>query len=103
MIARRRAGSEVRPDDNMDGGLLAAIPFRRIWCVDTEFQSVDGCTSTVCLVAKELRTGETHRLWRDELLRLKRAPIDTGPDALFVSYLASAELRCFLELGFPFP
>ena len=97
------AVSRMRPDDNMDGGLLAAVPFRRIWCVDAEYQNANGKIFTLCLVAKELRTGETRRWWRDELLRLKSLPIDTGSDAVFVSYLASAELRCFIELGWPFP
>jgi DNA polymerase family A len=87
----------------MDGGLLAAIPFRPIWCVDAEYQNTDGKIFTLCMVAKELRTGETRRWWRDELLGFRRLPIDTGADALFVSYLASAELRCFSELDLPFP
>ena len=82
---------------------MAAIPFRRIWCGDAEYQNTDGKVFTLCFVAKELRTGETRRLWRDELLCRKTAPIDTGSDAVFVSYLASAELRCFIELGWPFP
>ena len=34
---------------------------------------------------------------------LNRAPFDVGPDALFVAYFASAELGCFLELGWPLP
>lgn len=94
----------MRPDNNNeDGDRKVAIPFRRIWCVDTEYQSVDGKTFTLCMVAKELRTGETRRWWRDELLRLRSLPIDLGSDALFVSYLASAELRCFIELGWSFP
>jgi hypothetical protein len=37
------------------------------------------------------------------LLRLKRAPFDTGPDAVIVAYSATAELSCFLALGWPFP
>jgi DNA polymerase-1 len=86
-----------------DGGRLAAIPVRTVWCADAEYQSVNGSVFTLCMVFKELYTGEIRRLWRDELIRLKKAPIDTGSDALFVAYLASAELRCFLELGWPLP
>src|SRR5262249_9447754 len=30
-------------------------------------------------------------------------PFAVGPDALFVAYFASAEMNCFLELGWPMP
>ena len=43
------------------------------------------------------------RLWREALLALRSAPFDTGPDSVFVAYYASAELGCFLELGWPLP
>jgi hypothetical protein len=55
----------------------------------------------VCLVAKELRSDRQIRLWRDHLSR--RAPFRTDQDALFVAYFASADLGCFLELGWPLP
>jgi hypothetical protein len=55
------------------------------------------------MVARELHSGRTLRLWRDELVRLQAAPFDTGPAALFVAYYASAEMGCFLELGWPTP
>ena len=42
-------------------------------------------------------------MWRNELLALRKAPFDTGPDAALVAYYASAELGCFLELGWPLP
>jgi DNA polymerase-1 len=55
----------------------------------------------VCLVAKELRSGQVWRIWRDEFG--SRPPFPTGPDALFVAYYASAELGCFRALGWPKP
>ena len=55
------------------------------------------------MVARELISGRELRLWRDELVSLRKAPFDTGPDALFVAYFDSAELGCFLELGWPLP
>jgi hypothetical protein len=55
------------------------------------------------MVARELRNGRVIRLWQDGLRCLSRAPFDTGPDALFVAYYASAELGCFFALGWPFP
>jgi len=82
----------------------AALPFREIWCVDFEFRSDKGEKPwPVCMVARELNSGREVRLWRDELLSRSKAPFDTGPESLFVAYFASAELGCFLELGWPLP
>src|SRR4051794_21024303 len=90
--------------DDSDGGLRAIIPFRRVWLVDFEFQNPPGeLPRPICMVAKEFWTGETRRLWRDELLALRTAPFDTGGDAVLVAYLASAELGCFMELGWSLP
>ncbi|MDA1101928.1 MAG: DNA polymerase [Proteobacteria bacterium] len=57
----------------------------------------------VCLVARELRSGELIRVWQDELYRLDRPPYGTGPEDLFVAYFASAELGCHRVLGWPMP
>ena len=40
---------------------------------------------------------------RDQLLSLRRAPFDTGPDALMASYSIVAELSCFKVLSWPTP
>ena len=42
-------------------------------------------------------------LWRNELRRLPHAPFPVDESALLVAYNASAELGCFLELGWPMP
>ena len=77
---------------------------RRIWLVDFEFVVRSGERPVpVCLVARELRSGELIRLWYDELRRLKRPPYGIGSDDLFVSYFASAELGCHRALGWPMP
>jgi hypothetical protein len=55
------------------------------------------------MVAREMTSGRKIRLWRDELLALERAPFDTGPSSALIAYYASAELGCFLELGWPMP
>ena len=82
----------------------AAIRFREVWSCDTEFQTEVGeLPHVLCLVARELRTRREVRLWRDDLIRLAAAPFDVGPDALFVAFFASAELGCFLQLGWPLP
>ncbi len=43
------------------------------------------------------------QLWADELRACTKPPFDLGPDILFVAYYASAELGCFLALGWPMP
>ena len=55
------------------------------------------------MVAHEIKTGRLIRMWRNELLELRRAPFDTGPDAVMIAYFASAELGCFLELSRSLP
>jgi DNA polymerase I len=78
--------------------------FREAWAVDYEFRADPGERPwPVCMVAHEVGSGTEIRLWRDELLALKKAPFDTGKDSLFVAYYASAEIGCFLELGWPLP
>ncbi len=55
------------------------------------------------MVARERRTGETLRVWADELEAMFLPPFPIGPDSLFVAYYASAELGCFPALGWPMP
>jgi hypothetical protein len=79
-------------------------PFSEIWAVDFEFTAPPGQNpEPICMVAKELRSGRTIRLWRDELQTLSRAPFNAGGGALFVAYYASAEIGCFLALNWPLP
>ena len=83
---------------------LALIPFREAWACDFEFRALPGERPwPVCMVAREQFTGREIRLWRDDLLKLRKAPFNTGADAVIVAYYASAELGCFLELGWPLP
>lgn len=78
--------------------------YREVWLVDFEFQSTDGdCPIPVCMVALEWRSGRILRLWRDQLLTLRTPPFNVTKDALFVAYYASAELGCFLALGWDMP
>jgi DNA polymerase-1 len=80
------------------------IPYRRIWCVDFEFRAGAGQQpAPLCMVASEFHTGETIRLWREGLRALSRAPFPTDKSAVFCAYYASAEIGCFLELGWPVP
>ncbi len=86
------------------GGGLEAVPFKYINCVDTEFRSIGGNRpDTVCLVVRELRSGETRRYWQDELRNMSRAPFETGSDSLLVAFAAQAELSCFQVSSWPQP
>src|SRR6516225_2821279 len=76
--------------------------FKEVWLCDFEFGSKPGERPEVrCMVAKEFRSGRLIRLWADELG--SASPIDVGQDALFVAYYATAELGCFLSLGWSMP
>jgi hypothetical protein len=55
------------------------------------------------MVAREINTGRTLRLWVEELNKCKTAPFPTGEDAVFVAYYAAAEMSCFKVLGWPMP
>ena len=80
------------------------LPFRAIVAVDFKFE-FGGHNGErprpVCMVAKELKTGQCWRLWRGEFD--SAPPFPTGPDVLFVAFYASAELGCFRSLGWPTP
>jgi DNA polymerase I len=79
------------------------IPPAEMWCIDFEFRGSAGeLPHVVCMVAKEYRSGREIRMWRDELLRLRRAPFNTD-HSIVIGHYASAEMGCFLQLGWPLP
>jgi DNA polymerase-1 len=78
--------------------------FTSIWLVDFEYSAPSGeLPKVVCMVAREFFTGRTLRYWRDELLAMREPPFNIGADALLVAYYASAEIGCFLTLGWSLP
>jgi DNA polymerase family A len=80
----------------------ADLLFEEIWLCDFEFVPRPGeRPDVVCLAARELRSGQTFRLWRDGLGEQPPYRIDDG--ALFVSFVANAECACHLALGWPLP
>jgi hypothetical protein len=92
--------------------VLEALPFRSIVAVDFEFNfgghaSAEEASRSgerprpVCMVAKELRTGQCWRLWEDGFGRTPPFPVDS--DTLIVAYYASAEFGCFRALNWPTP
>lgn len=54
----------------------------------------------LCMVAHELRSGRWIRKW---LQGKSVGALDLGPNAALVAYLASAEIGCFLQLGWRLP
>lgn len=78
-----------------------------IYLVDCEFHPVNGVEGNppdvVCMVVMDFRTGAVERYTRNDLLGMRSAPFNTGDDALFVAFFASAEMDCFLQLGWQFP
>jgi DNA polymerase I len=96
MIAIENEGATATPSPHL-------LPFREIWLVDFEFHGAPEKSWVLCMVARELRSSRVIRMWRDELVSLRRAPFDVGPDAVVVAYFASAEIGCFLALGWPLP
>jgi hypothetical protein len=59
--------------------------FREVWAVDFEFTAPPGERPTpVCLVARELKSGKTIRLWKDQFGPVPPYSID--PASLFIAY-----------------
>lgn len=87
--------------------LLIKLFSRGIWGVDFEFhprRGVEGnLNDEVCMTAKNFMSGEKIRLWRDELKKLSEAPFPVDEKALIVAYFSTAELNCFLSLGWKLP
>jgi len=75
--------------------------FPRVILEDFEFISVPGeRPDVVCMVFHDLRTGQTTRLWRDQLTN--QLPYDDN-DTVVVSFVFNAEGICHLSLGQPLP
>jgi hypothetical protein len=82
-----------------------ALPFRRVISIDFEYRADPGCLPHVwCLVARDAVTGrEIGRWWRNRLLKMRQPPFPTDRDTLVTSYGISAEMACFLQLGWKPP
>jgi hypothetical protein len=66
-----------------------------IWLVDFEFHPLNNHEGNhpvpVCMVAQEMKSGTQVKVWKNELESMNVAPFETGIDALFVAFYASAE------------
>ena len=78
-----------------------------VFLIDFEFRPENGregnTPEPVCMVVREFLSGVTSRYWKDDIHSRSSAPFSVGRDALCVSYFASAELDCFLKLGWQLP
>jgi DNA polymerase-1 len=82
---------------------MTSLPFREAVSGDFEFRiKPGGLPHVVCVVFRFLRSGRELRLRRDELLRMRQAPFDIDQD-VFVGFYTSAEMLCFMQLGWPLP
>src|SRR5438128_506307 len=100
----RQAGQRLRSpvDQAADWCRVVLDQYAEVWAVDFEFAAPPGeGPSPVCMVARELHSGRTIRLWRDQFG--PAPPFSIGPETLFVAYYASAELGCFRVLGWRRP
>ena len=78
--------------------------FKHIIAIDFEFSAPNGeRPSVVCLIAKDITTGEIWRIFQEQLYSLKHPPYPTGTDSLIVAYYASAEINCYKALGWDLP
>jgi DNA polymerase family A len=79
--------------------------YEEIWLHDFEFVSQPGeRPNVVCLVARELLSGQTISLWRDGPDEPPwPLPYRVDEKVLFVSFVANAECACHLALGWPLP
>jgi len=76
--------------------------YRQVCLVAFEFSAPDGeRPAPVCMVAREYFSNRLVRLFMDELRDRPPFPIDES--TLFVAYFASAEIGCFLALGWDSP
>ena len=78
----------------------AIADFAEIWLVDFEFHQPDGeIPKVICMVAREWYSGRLLRIQFGEDPVL--CPF--GEDSLIVAYYASAEINCYLQLGWLVP
>jgi DNA polymerase-1 len=76
--------------------------FRAVIAIDFEFRTeAYGHVRPVCMVAEDLISGQTWRVWLDGGGQMPQLP--TGSDVLYVSYSAPAEWSCYLSLDVQLP
>lgn len=78
-----------------------------VFLIDFEFRPENGregnSPEPVCMVVKDFLSGVTSRYWAGDIHARGSAPFSVGRNALCVAYFASAEMDCFLKLGWQLP
>lgn len=80
---------------------LERLPYRHIVCVDTEFRTGGDPHRGWCLCGVELRSGREFKVWLDGRSVLPPFPLDDS--ALFVAFVAGAEVATTFAYGWPVP
>jgi len=57
----------------------------------------------VCLVWHDWESEQTHRIWWDELLKMKKSPFDVSERTICFTYYYGAEGSCHQALGWEHP
>ncbi len=84
--------------------VLPSNHYHEIWAVDFEFSAPPGeRPQVVCLVARELGSGRLIRCTQDELTSMAQPPFPMDDQTLVIAYYPSAEMGCFLALGWDLP
>ena len=77
--------------------------YRDVWALDFEFTQPEGERPTpLCLVAREVLHGTLIRCWLDGTAP-PSPPFAIDAQSLVMAYYSSAEMTCFLALGWEFP
>jgi hypothetical protein len=89
----------------MAGSLPTGLnQFREVWIMDTEYIARDGDRPIpVCVVARELHTGVTHRHWIEQPNQQRSPAYGLGDDCLLVAYSCLGDLQVHLGLGWELP
>jgi DNA polymerase I len=78
--------------------------YRAVFLIDAEYRpTLFGHVQPVCLVAKDMVTGQEYRAWTDDADLSELPALPDGPDVLYVSYSAPAEWSCWLAWGWNLP
>lgn len=78
--------------------------FTHLWILDFEFRiAPGGRPKPIVMVAYDLVTRACVRLGPDTLVPGATPPFTMGDDTLVVAFFGSAEIGCFLALGWPMP
>ena len=78
----------------------------QVWAIDFEFRPEGGNQAgnpiPVCVAGYEFHSGRRVQQWLDGGPP-GQCPFDNGPRTAIVAYFASAEIGCYLALGWPIP